>query len=192
MHTRDKCDVMKEDMKKLSDYELILKTLNVDNFYFEEIISRYQNLVFYVINKMTVNKDEVADLSQDVFIKMYKNLDKYNPSYKFSTWVIKITSNHIIDMRRKKKLQLVELDTLFFDATKNEFSAENEFMAQEELDSLKMSIEALPEQYREPLQLYVYEGLSYQEISDNLDVPITKIKNRIFKARKLLKASATT
>ncbi len=178
---------MKEDLKKLSDYELILKTLNVDNSYFEEIINRYQNLVFYVINKMTVNKDEVADLSQDVFIKMYKNLDKYNPSYKFSTWVIKITSNHIIDMRRKKKFQLVELDTLFFDATKNEYSAENEFMIQEELDTLKSSIDALPEQYREPLQLYVYEGLSYQEISDNLDIPITKIKNRIFKARKLLK-----
>lgn len=178
---------MIENIKEFTDYELILKTLNVDNRYFEEIVNRYQKLVFYVINKMTINKDEVADLSQDIFIKIYKNLDKYDPSYKFSTWIIKISSNHIIDMRRKKKFQLVELDALFFDSTKNEYSAENEYMAQEELDGLKTSIENLPEQYREPLQLFVYEGLSYQEISDTLDVPITKIKNRIFKARKILK-----
>lgn len=178
---------MIENIKELTDYEVILKTLNVDNKYFEELINRYQKLVFYVINKMTINRDDVADLSQDIFIKMYKNLDKYDPTYKFSTWVIKISTNHIIDMRRKKKLQLVELDALFFDSTKNEYSAETEYMAQEELDGLKASISSLPEQYREPLQLFVYDGLSYQEIADTLDVPITKIKNRIFKARKILK-----
>ncbi len=178
---------MIENIKELSDYELILKTLNVDNRYFEEIINRYKNLVFYVINKMTIDKDEVADLSQDIFIKLYKNLDKYDPAYKLSTWVIKISTNHIIDVRRKKKLQLVELDNLFFDPSKNEFSAENEFMVKEELDVLKESINGLPEQYKEPLRLFVYQGLSYQEISDTLDLPITKIKNRIFKARKILK-----
>ncbi len=178
---------MKEDLKSLSDYELILKTLNVNNVYFEELINRYQNLVFYVINKMTIDRDEVADLSQDIFIKMYKNLDKYDPTYKFSTWVIKIATNHIIDTRRKKKFQLVELDNLFFDATKNEYSAENEFLAQEELSNLKSNIDGLPDQYKEPLQLFVYQGLSYQEIAEELDVPVTKIKNRIFKARKLLK-----
>lgn len=178
---------MIEKINELTDYELILKTLNVSNSYFEEIINRYQNLVFYVINKMTIDKDEVADISQDIFIKMYKNLDKYDPTYKFSTWVIKISTNHIIDIRRKKKLQLVELDNLFFDASKNEYSAENEYLAKEEIDSLRINIDSLPEQYREPLQLFVYQGLSYQEISNTLDVPITKIKNRIFKARKLLK-----
>ncbi len=178
---------MIENVKELSDYEVILKTLNVDNKYFEEIICRYQNLVFYVINKMTIDRDEVADLSQDIFIKMYKNLDKYDPAYKLSTWVIKIATNHIIDVRRKKKLQLVELDNLFFDATKNEYSAENEFLAKEELVVLRENINDLPTQYKEPLELYVYQGLSYQEISDTLDVPITKIKNRIFKARKILK-----
>ncbi len=178
---------MKEDLKLLSDYELILKTLNVSNVYFEEIIKRYQNLVFYIINKMTANKDEFADLSQDIFIKIYKNLDKYNPEYKLSTWIIKISTNHIIDVRRKKKLQLVELDALFYDISKNETSAEFEYLAQEELKNIKSSIDELPVQYKEPLELYVYEGLSYKEISENLGIPITKIKNRIFKARKILK-----
>ena len=96
--------------KNLDDYELINRILSGDNDAFGEIVSRYKNLVYSVILRMINDYEEANDISQEVFIKVYKNLGKYQPEYKFSTWIMRITTNHVIDFLRKKKQETVNID----------------------------------------------------------------------------------
>ena len=96
---------MSKPLGQMSDYELITACLAGDKDCFGELAARYTNLVFSVILRMTNDREEANDLAQEVFIKAYRNLDKYVPDYKFSTWAIRITTNHVIDHRRKKRQQ---------------------------------------------------------------------------------------
>jgi len=107
-------------VNNLSDYDLIQKCLNEDKEYFSELVSRYKNLVYSVILRMVNNQDEVGDLAQEVFIKIYKNLHRYYPDFKFSTWIIKITTNHVIDFRRRKQQETVSIDAADFEMASDE------------------------------------------------------------------------
>lgn len=178
----------KYDTDRLSDYDIVKKCVNGEEDFFEVLISRYKNLVYSVILKMISDAEEANDLAQEIFIKVYKNIDKYSPEYKFSTWIIRITTNHIIDYRRKKKYDTVPIDDVSYDLTTND-SPENEYIKKEQKKSLKRLINELPEMYKVPIVLYHQKGLSYQEIADATNESLSKVKNRIFRGRKLLKNS---
>lgn len=173
-------------MNDLTDYELIQKCLGGEKEYFSEILARHKNLVYSVVLKMINNKEDANDLAQDVFIKIYKNLDKYFPDFKFSTWVIRITTNHVIDHIRKKKYETVSMEDVEYKLT-FEKNPEKDYIEKEEREALNTLLSNLPEIYKIPLVLYHKQGLSYQEIADITDQPLSKIKNRIFRGRKILK-----
>ena len=179
---------MHMDLKNLSDYDLIQKCLNEDKEYFSELISRYKNLVYSVILRMINNKDEAGDLAQEIFIKIYKNLHKYYPDFKFSTWIIKISTNHVIDYRRRKQQETIPLEAAETEASLDD-SPETYVIRKEQKATLKKVVEDLPDMYRVPIMLYHSEGLSYQEISEIIEEPLSKVKNRIFRGRKMLKES---
>jgi len=174
--------------KDLSDYELIQKCLNEDKEYFSELISRYKNLVYSVILRMINDRGEAGDLAQEVFIKLYKNLNRYYPDYKFSTWVIRITTNHVIDYRRKKRQETVSMDAADFELA-SEDSPESSYIKDEQRAMLKKMVNNLPDMYKVPIVLYHGEGLSYQEISEVIEEPLSKVKNRIFRGRRMLRDS---
>jgi RNA polymerase sigma-70 factor (ECF subfamily) len=173
-------------MESLSDFELIGKILNEDREYFSELISRYKNLVYSIILRMINRPTEAEDLAQEVFIKIYNNLDKYYPEFKFSTWVIRITTNHVIDFRRKKVADYAPLEDVEYDLAVPDTPEEN-FIRKEERRNLENIINNLPDMYKIPIVLYHQQGLSYQEIAEVIDEPLSKVKNRIFRARRLLK-----
>ena len=150
-------------MKNVEDYELIKLVMSGDQNAFAQLVNRYKNLVYSVVLRMVNNTEEANDLAQEIFIKLYKNLDKYQPEYKFSTWLIRISTNHIIDYRRKRK--------------------------KEEIKQLECAIKTLPDLYKIPIVLYHQQGLRYQEIADTIGEPLSKVKNRIFRGRKMLKES---
>ncbi|MCC8098158.1 MAG: RNA polymerase sigma factor [Eubacterium sp.] len=177
---------MTRDIEKMTDYEVVQSVLKGNKDDFEELIRRYKNLVFAVIHRMTADYDEANDTAQDVFIKVYKNLDKYNSEYKFSTWIIRITTNHIIDLRRRKKQETVPIDEIEFGIAGGG-SPEDKYVKEESSRELFRLIEELPEIYRVPLLLYHKDGLSYLEIADKTNETMSKVKNRIFRGRKLLK-----
>ncbi|MCD8214882.1 MAG: sigma-70 family RNA polymerase sigma factor [Clostridiales bacterium] len=179
---------MTRDTEAMTDYEVVQSVLKGNKDDFEEIIKRYKNLVFAVIHRMTNDYDEANDTAQDVFIKIYKNLDKYNSEYKFATWVIKITTNHIIDLRRRKKQDTVPMDEVEFGLSGGS-SPEDKYVKEESSRELFRLIEELPEIYRTPLLLYHREGLSYLEIAEKTNESMSKVKNRIFRGRKLLRES---
>ena len=172
--------------KDKSDYEIIQMCVNGDNDCFAELVSRYKNLVYSVILRMVNDREEANDLAQEVFIKIYKNLNKYYPDYKFSTWIIRITTNHVIDYRRKKKQETIPIDEIDYEiSTKG--SPESDYLKKEQAIMLKEVVNNLPDMYKIPIVLYHQQGLSYQEIADVIEEPLSKVKNRIFRGRKMLK-----
>jgi len=179
---------MKSSVRDISDYELIQMCLNEDINYFQELVSRYKNLVYSVTLRMVNDADEADDLAQEVFIKVYKNLHKYTPEFKVSTWLIRITTNHIIDYRRKKRPQSVPIEDVEFELTSEE-SPESLYIAKEQKERLNALLDSLPDMYKIPIILYHKEGLSYQEIAEIIKEPLSKVKNRIFRGRKMLKDS---
>ena len=174
------------NVKDLTDYELVQKCLNGEKEYFSEIITRHKNLVYSVVLRMVNNQDDANDLAQEVFIKVYKNLDKYFPDFKFSTWIVKITTNHVIDYRRKKKYETVSMEEVEYKLI-SENTPELDCLEKEERLLLNQLLNKLPDIYKVPIVLYHQQGLSYQEIAETINEPLSKVKNRIFRGRKLLK-----
>lgn len=179
---------VKVDVSTLSDYDLIQMCINDDMNYFSELMTRYKNLVYSVILRMVNEREEANDLAQEVFIKVYKNLHKYYPEYKFSTWIIRITTNHVIDYRRKKKQESVPIEDVEYELSSEE-SPESVYMKKEQKESLNGLLDSMPDMYKIPIVLYHKEGLSYQEIAEIIQEPLSKVKNRIFRGRKMLKES---
>lgn len=175
-----------KNLENYTDLEIIELCLKEDGNYFEEIIRRYKNLVYSIVNRMVTNSEDVNDLSQEIFIKIYKNLEKYSDEFKLSTWIMRISTNHVIDFRRKQKFQQVSFDAIEYDAS-DDITPETSFITNENKEGLNKVLNELPEMYREPIVLYHQKDMSYKEISDVLNEPLSKVKNRIFRGRKLLK-----
>jgi len=177
--------------KAKTDHELTLAVANGETAAFDVLLERYKNLVYSVVLRMVNCREDANDQAQEVFIKIYKNIEKYSPEFKFSTWVIRIATNHVIDFRRRNKLagQIDELDTAMDSGavTATAPSPEDAYIAKEQSEMLHTAIENLPDMYKIPIVLYHNQGLSYQEIADIVDEPMSKVKNRIFRARKILK-----
>lgn len=177
---------MSEDKTQQSDHDIVLSCLEGRKEDFALLVDRYKNLVYSIISKMTCDTDEYADIAQDIFIKVYKSLERYDPEYRFSTWITRITVNHIIDLRRKKRIEALPLE----DGEKTlsvRRSAEEEYISGENLRQLGRLINELPEMYRIPLVLWHKYGMSYADIASSLSIPMSKVKNRIFRARRLLR-----
>jgi len=170
--------------------ELITACLEGDQECFSELVNRYKNLVYSIILRQTRDNEDANDIAQDVFLKIYKNLASYTPAFKFSTWVMRITGNHIIDRHRKKKLDTISYEE-YAEAgsvvAATAPSPEAEFLRKEQTERINKIVADLPEIYQIPVVMYHSEGLSYQEISDKIGEPLSKVKNRIFRGRKMLK-----
>lgn len=173
-------------LKKLEDYELVQMAIDGDNNAFAELLERYKNLVYSVVLRMVNNSEEANDLAQEVFIKIYKNLSKYHPEFKFSTWIMRIATNHVIDYRRKKKQETVNIDDMIYEPSDKD-TPESTYIKMEERMDINKALSSLPDMYKIPIVLYHQQGLSYQEISDIINEPLSKVKNRIFRGRKMLK-----
>ena len=176
-----------------TDMELIEACLAGDQESFADLITRYKNLVYSIILRMTRDSEEANDLAQDVFLKIYRNLGSYSPSFKFSTWVMRITTNHVIDQHRKKRQETVPLEAHLYDANLADESASPETVClkRERTRRIQRIVEGLPDMYKIPIVLYHQQGMSYQEISEVTHEPLSKVKNRIFRGRKLLKDGLT-
>lgn len=173
-------------MKTLEDYDLIQCCIKGNQDAFAEIVSRYKNLVYSIILRMVNDHEEANDLAQEVFIKVYKNLDKYSPEYKFSTWIMRITTNLVIDYRRKRKQETIPIEDMDYEIASEE-TPEGSYIQKEQENVLNTAIKSLPDMYRIPIILYHQQDLSYQEIGDIIGEPLSKVKNRIFRGRKMLK-----
>jgi RNA polymerase sigma-70 factor, ECF subfamily len=180
---------------KEEDIQLVARARSGDERAFRALVEKYERPVFSICLRMVRNRDEATDLSQDSFIKVFASLDRYNPAYAFSSWLFKITSNLCIDYLRKRRVETYPMDEPI-DGDNGEIRRQYEapdpnpeevFVRREKMGRLEAAIDALPEHYRIMLILRHQEDLSYEEIADNLSIPLGTVKARIHRAREMLK-----
>ena len=171
--------------------KLINRITRGDTEAFANIIEEYKRLVYHIVCKLVRNETEREDLCQDIFIKVYQNLHRFQHESKLSTWIARIAYNSAINHLKKKKVPLLD------DHNPNGRSIETEFGEDPTPYSfaegadltrrLKSEIESLPVQFKTILTLYHLEQMSYSEIAEILDMPDGTVKSYLFRARKLLK-----
>lgn len=184
-----------------TDRELVEKVLHGDTKEFARIIKATENLVAQIIFKMIYNEDDRKDIAQEVYLKVFNNLNRFQFRSKLSTWIAQIAYNSCINFHKKKKTELYE-DFLSYKEEEDEVPADNivrpdtfDFRVEKEIQQkelreiLESEVEKLNPIYKTLITLYHNEELSYEEITSIMQLPEGTIKNYLFRARKILKTN---
>lgn len=169
-----------------SDIEIINQCIGGNVQVFEHLVNRYKKLVFNTAYRMMGNREEAEDVTQEAFIRIYNSLARYNPEFKFSTWALKITTNLCLDNLRKRKGESVPIDEQF-NLCDEGLTPEEQYLRRENQQMVLEAINKLPEKYKEFIILFHHRNLSYQEIMDITGESLTIVKNRLYRARQMLK-----
>jgi len=135
---------------------------------------------------MLGDPEEAEDAAQEIFVRLYRQLGRYDPERKFSTWTLAIATNYCIDQLRRRRMQFVPLENIIPWARARDAGPEGEALSRESRDEVQRLLKKLPEKYRAPLVLRYWEDLSCAEIAEILGVPEGTIKTQIHRARKQL------
>lgn len=169
----------------MQDYEIVKLCLEGRTEAFEMLVERYQRLVYSIALNYLKDPALSEDAAQEAFVKAYMHLRSYNPEFRFSTWITRITHNTCVDLIRKRK-ETTPIDDAF-EVPDPRKTPEDMVIAKEKRKKLEWLVNQLDHKYKQPLMLYHVSGLKYEEIAACLDVPMSIVKNRIFRARKMLK-----
>lgn len=153
---------------------------------FEILVQRYEKKLFRYAKKFIFNYQNIEDAVQGAFIKAYENIQSFNTSKKFSSWIYRIAHNHFINMIKKKKPFLFfDPDVIFTFSFKN--NVEKEVIKAEEKEEIEKCLNQLNVKYREVIFFYYFEDKSYEEISEILTIPVSTVGVRLGRARKKIK-----
>jgi RNA polymerase sigma-70 factor, ECF subfamily len=186
---------------QLSDQELVDRAQAGSESAYRELLGRYQRPVFSLIFRMVRDREQAEDLAQETFVKVFNNITRYDPRYKFSSWIFKIASNLTIDTLRKKEPDTVSLDGSRNASTTEEAEATRitvesreatpeEFVESKELGAqIDRAIGDLRPEYRTAILLRHVEGRPYEEIAEIMEVPLGTVKTYIHRARSELRGT---
>ncbi len=181
------------NIKSLTDGELIEKAISGRELGFEELVNRYQRQITSYVFRMLNNYDAALDVTQEVFIKVYNSLEKYSSDYKFSTWLYRIAHNAAIDYMRRNSVPQQSLDIETKDGT-FQLQIESQQPNPEQLrersewrTEIESVVKCLPSVYRELILLRHAQDLSYDEIAEVTELPLGTVKNRLFRAREMMR-----
>ena len=168
-----------------TDEALVRSVLSGDRDRFELLVERYQTRLVNYLYRMVRNLEEAHDLTQEVFIRVYQALDRYDSQYRFSTWLFRVAQNAAIDViRRADEGGEAMVDLELPDGQPSAL----ESLQGRELDaSIRAAIDTLPWEYRELILLRHYGELAYEEIAEVKAMPLGTVKNKLFRARQMLK-----
>lgn len=181
---------------KSEDKELIDRCLEGEERAFGELLDKYKASVYSICCRMVRNRTDAEDLAQEVFIRTFSVLDRYDPSYPFSSWLFRITSNLCIDFLRREKGSMISLDQpvegsegdMQRQLPSNVVKPDREMETREMMAALEEAISILPEHYRIIVILRHQEQMSYEEIAEDLGIPLGTVKARIHRARNMIKS----
>jgi RNA polymerase sigma factor (sigma-70 family) len=176
-----------------NDYMLVLKAKSGDQKAYADLMQRYKDSIYFMSLKMVNNKEDAMDITVETFAKAFEKLDKYQPEFAFSTWLFRVATNNCIDFLRKKKLNTVSINNMMDEEDDRPLQIKADVLNPEETSikkqqsqELKLLIESLPPRYRNLLTLRYFDELSYEEISQQLDLPLGTVKAQLFRAKYLL------
>jgi RNA polymerase sigma-70 factor (ECF subfamily) len=162
-----------------------------DQVAFTTLLDYYWNEVYGFMLQRTQNETDAEDITIETFAKAFDKIATYNPDFQFNTWLISIAKNVHIDMLRKKKSTLFiditdEEDSQAYNIADSSPSAEDKLITEQNLSRLLQCIKELKPHYQEVIQLRYFQELSYQEISEELEEPLSNVKIKLLRAKKLL------
>jgi RNA polymerase sigma factor (sigma-70 family) len=183
--------------KALRDYKLVqLAISNGSQQAYAELMKNYRDSLYFMLLKMTNNPHDAEDLTIEAFGKAFKKLHQYTPEYAFSTWLFKIASNNCIDFIRKKKKYTISIDQNYDDnETGTELALkipaevldpEEELVKKQKIKLMREVVEKLKPHYRTLIELRYFSEFSYEEIAQELNLPLGTVKAQLFRAREFL------
>jgi len=183
-----------ERREPLSDERLVELSLGGDRDAFGILVQRYQRRLTAFLSQLVGDMELARELSQEAFVRAWSALERFDPRYRFSTWLFRIAHNLGIDQLRRRRLQTTplyrtdsdgdEVEVVVPDLDKDPLGhLENRALASE----LRQIIDQLRPEYRELVLLRHFAGLSYQEIADFTNMPLGTVKNKLFRAHSVLR-----
>jgi RNA polymerase sigma-70 factor (ECF subfamily) len=176
-----------------ADRELVASAVTGLEGGFEELVRRYQRPISGYVYRMVGDYEAALDLTQEIFIKVYGSLARYRSEFKFSTWIYKIAHNCAVDYLRRNNgreqslVSGIEGDTYELPIESKRLSPEQESEREERRLEIEGVVRALPGAYRELIILRHSQDLTYEEIVEVTGLPLGTVKNRLFRAREMMR-----
>lgn len=179
------------------DLKLVKQAIDGDQKAYAELMERYRDAIYFMLLKMVNNKSDAEDLTIEAFGKAFKSIKQYTPTYAFSTWLFKIATNNCIDFIRKKRANLVSIDQPIEDEDgvqslpasnlhSGGLDPEESLIKDQNIQLVKTLVLKLKPRYRRLIELRYFKEYSYDEIADELSIPLGTVKAQLFRARELL------
>lgn len=180
-------------LSSANDRDLVASAINGLEGGFEELVRRYQRPISAYVYRMVGDYETALDLTQEIFIKIYNSLSRYRPEFKFSTWIYKIAHNAAIDHLRRssgRERSLVggtSSDSYDLPIESEGLTPEQQTEREERRVEIELVVRSLPTAYRELIVLRHSQDLTYEEIVEVTGLPLGTVKNRLFRARDLMR-----
>ncbi len=182
-----------DNLRTLADGELIVAAVGGRSESFEELVRRYQRPITGYVFRIVGEYEAALDVTQEVFIKVYNSLAKYSSEYKFSTWLYRIAHNAAVDHLRRNSVPQQSLEAENADGT-FELQLESRLASPEQnhersqwRSEIEVVVELLPAAYKELIVLRHGQDMSYDEIAEVTGLPLGTVKNRLFRAREMMR-----
>jgi RNA polymerase sigma factor (sigma-70 family) len=162
---------------------------------FEQLMKRYHKSVYYLALKMVRNAEDAEDLTQESFAKAFASIGSFDPKYAFSTWLFRIATNSCIDHIRRKRLQTLSIDQgmgndegggQMLQIEDQDHNPYDQYLRNQRREYLNLALARLPERYQRLIDLRYYRELSYEEVAEELALPLGTVKAQLHRARELL------
>lgn len=181
--------------KAQEDWEYVQLAQKGDQLAYSKLLEKYRESIYFTMLKMVKSQEDAEDLTIEAFGKAFNRIHQYSPSFAFSTWLFKIASNNCIDFIRKKRIKVTSMDTgrtnsegevVYIDASSNDLDPSEHIIHKQKVHAMREVVTKLKPRYRELIEKRYFEELSYEEIADELNLPLGTVKAQLFRARDFL------
>jgi RNA polymerase sigma factor (sigma-70 family) len=177
------------------DFKIVQKALKGDQAAYTKLLEMYRDSIYFLVLKMVNSSEYAEDLTIEIFGKALSNLKQYQPTYAFSTWLYRIATNNCIDFIRKQRINTTSIDQVFEDKDGESFyfqfkehalNPEEKAIKKQKNRHLREVVKKLKPHYRKLIELRYFKELSYEEIAEEMELPLGTIKAQLFRARDFL------
>ncbi|MFA5729706.1 MAG: RNA polymerase sigma factor [Candidatus Paceibacterota bacterium] len=174
-------------MDQLTDEQIVGTILNGEKDLYREIIRRYEKKLSHYLLKFLSDRDDMEDILQVVFIKVYKNLYGFDIDKKFSSWIYRIAHNEAVNYLKKRRTGRISLDDVEYKLIDEKADIRGEADKMFLKEDIEKVLNEMNIKYKEPLVLFYFENMSYDEISDILRIPKNTVGTLIMRGKKSIK-----
>lgn len=183
MHGRTDSNMTAHDERKLVE-----RIQSGDRNAFERLLDAYETRVYRLALRFTGNESDAEDLTQEIFLGVYRGLARFRGDSALGTWIYRVAMNHCLEFRRKRKLDQVPLEEELMLASSDWRDDPSQSADRQELSArVEAAINSLSPVHRDVVVLHELQGLTYQEVAATLDVPVGTVKSRLSNAFRRLR-----